>query len=225
MLAPEIVRSAEASIQQRLGRQRFLLGVYRSWWSNAIQRTLLSQAELSAAQRAGLLDSSTVFFFQFRNVAQIENYGVNASYEGSLLEGRLSYGANLTAAYARVESGGLIRLMTVTPSVYGNARVSYDLGGALPVVGLASQVTGRRLADFAQDPGVTGLRYAPPTIDLRLTATGRIPRLAALQYRVSADLGLMTVSPYGAAGGNDPSNPDLAAVNRATVLFGLQYAF
>ena len=225
LLSPEIVRSAEASIQQRLGRQRLLFGVYRSWWSNAVQRTLLSQAELSAAQRAGLLDSSTVFFFQFRNVAQIENYGVNASYEGSLLDGRLSYGANLTAAYARVESGGLTRLMTVTPSVYGNARVSYDFGGALPVVGLASQVTGRRLADFAQDPGVTGMRYAPPTIDLRLTATGRIPRLAALQYRVSADFGLTTVNPYGAAGGSDPSNPDLVPVNRATVLFGLQYGF
>ena len=225
LLSPEIVRSAEASIQQRLGRQRLLFGVYRSWWSNAVQRTLLSQAEFSAAQRAGLLDSSTVFFFQFRNVAQIENYGANASYEGSVLDGRLSYGANLTVAYARVESGGLTRLMTVTPSVYGNARVSYDFGGALPVVGLASQVTGRRLADFAHDPGVTGLRYAPPTIDLRLTATGRIPRLAALQYRVSADFGFTTVNPYGAAGGNDASNPDLAPVNRATVLFGLQYGF
>jgi len=130
-----------------------------------------------------------------------------------------------STTYARVESGGLTRLMTVTPSVYGNARVSYDLGGALPAVGLASQVTGRRLADFAQDPGVTGLRYAPPTIDLRLTATGRIPRLAALQYRISADFGFTTVNPYGAAGGSDASNPDLVPVVRATVLFGLQYGF
>jgi outer membrane receptor for ferrienterochelin and colicins len=224
-LSPEIVRSAEASIQQRLGRQRLLVGIYRSWWTNAIQRTPLSQAEFSAAQRAGLLDSSILTFFQFRNVAQIDNYGVNASYEGSLLERRLSYGANLTAAYARVASGGVTRLMTVTPSVYGNARASYDFGGAGPVVGLASHVTGRRLADFAQDPGVTGLRYAPPTIDLRVTATGRIPRLPALQYRVSADYVFTTVNPFAAAGGLAKTTYDLVPVNRATVLLGLQYGF
>src|SRR4051812_11415245 len=77
-----------------------------------------SSSELSAGQRAGLLDSSTVFFFQFRNVAQIENYGVNASYEGSLLDGRLSYGANLTAAYvlsAQTEPEGVLPRATTSP--------------------------------------------------------------------------------------------------------------
>ena len=77
----------------------------------------------------------------------------------------------------------------------------------------------------SRDGKMPMLRYAPPTIDLRLTATGRIPRVAALQYRISADFGFTTVNPYGAAGGNDASNPDLAPVNRATVLLGLQYGF
>ena len=225
-LSPEIVRSLEASFQQRIGRQRMLVGVFRSWWSNVVQSEHLSQEEISAGQRAGLLDSSTVNVFQFRNVARVDNYGVNASYEGNLLDGRLSYGANLTAAYARLITGGESKLMTVTPSLFGNARVSYDFGGARPVVGFTSQITGRRLADYSQDPGVIGLHYAPPTVDLRLTASGRVPRLGALQYRISADYTVSTTNPYAASvGGSDPNKVELIPVNRATVLFGLQYGF
>ena len=225
-LAAEIVRSLEASFQQRLGRQRLLVGAFRSWWSNVVQSERLSQAELSAGQRAGLLDSSTVSVSQFRNVARVDNYGVNASYEGNLHDGRLSYGANLTATYARLITGGATKLMTVTPSVFGNARLSYDFGGARPVVGFATQITGRRLADYSQDPGVTALHYAPPTVDLRLTASGRVPRLGALQYRISANYAFTTTNPYAAStGGADPNKVELIPVNRATVLFGLQYGF
>jgi outer membrane receptor for ferrienterochelin and colicins len=225
-LSPEIVRSIEASLQQRLGRQRMLVGVFRSWWSNVVLSEHLSHDEIAAASRAGLLDSSTISAFQFRNVARVDNYGVNASYEGNVLDGRLSYGANLTAAYTRLVTGGQTKLMTVTPSVFGNARVSYDFGGARPVVGFASQVTGPRLADYSQDPGVVGLHYAPPTVDLRLTVTGRVPRLGALQYRLSADFAFTTTNPYAAStGGDDPNRVELIPVNRATVLFGLQYGF
>ncbi len=101
-----------------------------------MQSEHLSQAELSAAQRAGDIDSSAVNIYQFRNVARVDNYGVNASYEGSLRDGRLSYGANLTAAYARLTTDGVTKLMTVTPSIFGNARVSYDLGEGRPVIGV-----------------------------------------------------------------------------------------
>ncbi|HET6145999.1 MAG TPA: TonB-dependent receptor [Polyangia bacterium] len=226
MLSPEIVRSFEASFQQRIGRQRMLVGVFRSWWSNVVQSERLSQAELSAAQRAGLIDSSAVSASQFRNVARVDNYGLNASYEGSLRDGRLSYGANLTATYARLITAGRTELMSVTPSLFGNARVSYDFGGARPVVGFVSQVTGRRLADYSQDPGVIGMHYAPPTIDFRLTGSGQIPWLRALQYRISADYAVTTTNPYAAStGGADPNKVELIPVNRATVLFGLQYGF
>ena len=225
-LSPEIVRSLEVSLQQRVGRQRMLVAIFRSWWSNVVQSTRLSQEELSAAQRAGLLGSSTVSVFQFRNVARLDNYGINASYEGNMLDGRLGYGANLTAAYTRLVTDGVARLMTVTPSVFGNARVSYDFGGAWPVLGFASQVTGHRLADYSQDPGVSGLHYAPPTIDLRLTVSGRVPHLGSLQYRLSTDYTFTTTNPYAAsAGGDDPNKVQLIPVNRATVLFGLQYGF
>jgi outer membrane receptor for ferrienterochelin and colicins len=225
-LAPEIVRSFEVSIQQRVGRQRMLLGAFRSWWDDVVQSQHLSQAELSAAQRAGDIDSSAVSIFQFRNVAHVDNYGINASYEGSLRDGRLSYGANLTASYARLNTDGVTKLMTVTPSIFGNARVSYDLGGGRPVLAFASQITGQRLADYSQDPGVVGLHYAPPTVDLRLTVTGKVPWLGALQYRLSADYSVTTTNPYAVnTGGDDENKTELIPAVRATVLFGLQYSF
>jgi outer membrane receptor protein involved in Fe transport len=225
-LAPEIVKSLEVSIQQRIGRQRMLVGAFRSWWGDVVESQQLSQAELSAAERAGDIDSSAVSIFQFRNVARVDNYGINASYEGSLRDGRFSYGANLTASYARLTTNGVTKLMTVTPSIFGNARVAYDLGGGRPVLAFASQITGQRLADYSQDPGVVGLHYAPPTVDLRLTVTGKVPRVSALQYRLSADYSVTTTNPYAVnTGGDNENKTELVPVVRATILFGLQYAF
>lgn len=225
-LSPEIVRSLEISIQQRIGRQRMHVGAFRSWWDDVVESRHLSQAELAAAQRAGDIDSSAVNINQFRNVARVANYGLDASYEGSLRDGRFSYGANLTASYARLTTNGETRLMTVTPSIFGNARVSYDFGGGRPVLAFASQITGRRLADYSQDPGVIGLHYAPPTVDFRLSATGKIPRLSALQYRISADYSVTTTNPYAVnTGGDNENQTELIPAVRATLLFGLQYSF
>jgi outer membrane receptor for ferrienterochelin and colicins len=225
-LTPEIARSAEAVIQQSFGSHRVVIGVFRTWWENMILRERLSQAELSAGQRAGLLDSSTLTVFQFRNVAEITNYGVNASYEGTAREGRLSFGANLTWGYARVQTPTGSRQMTVTPSIYGNARVSYDLGGRLPIVGLVTQASSRRLVDNAQDPGVLEQKAAPPKLVTRLTISGQVPRISDLQYRLSADYAFTPSNPYvTSVGGRDPNVTEIAPSNRATVLFGLQYNF
>ena len=226
-LKPEIVRSAEASIQQRLGTQRMTLGVFASWWTDVVQRQRLTQAELSAGQRAGLLDSSTVTVYQFRNVARVNDYGLNASYEGTGRDGRLSFGANLTWAYARLQtSGGGFATVPVIPSLYGNARVSYDFGGGRPTVGFATQVSDKRLADYAHDPGVTGSPSAPPMLDARLTVSGSVPRVKALQYRLSVDYAVTTSNPFGAfAGGANENNTELVPINRLILLFGLQYDF
>jgi len=37
-LTPEIVRSVEALVQQRVGSQRVLVGVFRSWWQDVVVR-------------------------------------------------------------------------------------------------------------------------------------------------------------------------------------------
>ena len=225
-LLPETVRSTEALIQQRFGTHRLLFGVFRSWWDEMVLRARLSKAEFSAAQRAGLIDSGVTVVFQFRNAARVDDFGYNASYEATALEGRLSYGANLTSAYSRVDTPQGPKLMTVTPSIYGNARVSYDLAHGYPTVGLAAQMSGKRLADNGQDPGITQLHYAPPTLDTRLTLTGEVPALKNLQYRVMADYAFTTTNPYqGISADSQLNHEELVPVNRVTALAGLQYDF
>ena len=115
--------------------------------------------------------------------------------------------------------------MSVTPLVYGNARVSYDSGGAFPVLGLASQVTGRRLADFSQTRHL-GLRYASTDRQFSLDRDRPHPasRIVAVSP-VSADYLFTTTNPYAAFGASNRNQADLVPVNRATLLFGLQYGF
>jgi outer membrane receptor for ferrienterochelin and colicins len=225
-LSPEIVRSAEALLQQQFGAQRLLYGVFRSWWEDVVVRYHISTTELSAAQRAGLIDSSTVSVFQFRNQARVDDYGFHVSYEGAAAQGRLTYGANMTAAYARFRVAAGSQLMTVTPSLYGNVRLSYDPGRGFPVVAIASQMSGRRLVDIGQDPGVRSLVYAPPMLDLRLTFSGQAPSIKNLQYRLSTDYAFTTTNPYAAnAGGPDENKTQLIPVKRISIFFGLQYDF
>src|SRR5690606_22010989 len=95
-LKPETVRSVEASFEQSFGTQRILFGVFRSWWSNMVQLATLSDDELAAAIGSGQLSPGTEEAYQYRNTAQIDNFGYNASWEGSLVQRRLRYALNLT---------------------------------------------------------------------------------------------------------------------------------
>src|SRR6185436_12529276 len=78
-LRPETVRGVEASVEQRIGTQRLLLGAYRTWWDDMISLTVV--------------DPST-FALAFRNTSTITNYGLNTLFEGSA--GQWGYGASLT---------------------------------------------------------------------------------------------------------------------------------
>src|SRR5262249_43222618 len=46
-LQPERVRSIESVLEQKLGGQRLLFGVFRSWWSNLIDLHILTQEEIT----------------------------------------------------------------------------------------------------------------------------------------------------------------------------------
>jgi outer membrane receptor for ferrienterochelin and colicins len=226
-LLPETVRSAEALIQQGIGTHRILFGVFRSWWNNMVLREIISKADLGAAQRAGLIDSSSIIVYQFRNTSRIDDYGINASYESAAMDGHLTYGANMTFAYARAHTPDGPKLMTVTPSLFGNVRASYDFAGGFPAVGIASQMSGRRLSDNSQDPGVTQLHYAAPMLDLRLTVSGAVPRITNLHYRVAADYAFTTANPYQAISspGIGQDTEELIPLNRLTLILGLSADF
>lgn len=229
-LAAETVRSIEGSLEQRFGSQRVLLGAFRSWWRDMVLLTALSPADLAAAQATGQLDPGTTEAYQYRNLAKIANYGINAAFEGSLLSERLRYGVNLTHAVSEVDQGdGDPHDLTVGPSLFGNARASYDFGMPLPTLGLAVQYLGRRPADRAFDGGFSQTPYADPHVELRLTASGEAPFLPGLGYRLIGDYAFAREAPY-VIGPNqyavDDSTPyELAPVRRMQVFLELEYRF
>jgi outer membrane receptor for ferrienterochelin and colicin len=229
-LSAETVRSVEGSLEQRFGTQRVLIGGFRSWWRDMVSLTALGAAELQAAKGAGQLDDGVTEAYQYQNLAKIQNYGINAAFEGSLLGERLRYGLNVTDAVSRVDEGdGNSHELTVGPSLFGNARVAYDFGEPWPTLGLAAQYLGRRPADRAFDGGFTRTPYAAPHVELRLTATGQAPFLSGLGYRIIGDYAFAKQAPY-VIGPNqyasDTTTPyELAPVRRTQLFLQLEYQY
>ncbi len=84
--------------------------------------------------------------------------------------------------------------LTVAPSVFGNARLAYELGQDRPTLAVVGRCTGKRLAD---DAFVAGwVPYAPPQTELRFTVSGPAPFIRGLSYRGSVDYAFAHASPY-----------------------------
>jgi outer membrane receptor for ferrienterochelin and colicins len=229
-LSPEKVRSVEALAEQRIGTHRLLVGGFRSWWRDMVLLAALTPEEIEAAVNRGQLSAGVTSALQYRNVASIENYGMNASFEGTQLAGKLRYGANFTLAWAhRTLADGSSLDLTVTPKVFGNARVSYDLPGDLPEVGLVALMAGRRLADRANDGGFEPTPYAPRQLELRATISGAVPWVEGLSYRGTMNMAASHRNPYVVgprqAATPDQTNAELSPVDTFRLGFGLQYDF
>jgi len=226
-LKPERVRSVEVSIEQRFGTHRLLLGLFKSWWYDMVQLVSLDAGELAAAQVAGQLDAGASAATQYRNRASIANDGLNLAFDGTQLAGRLRYG--LTATLARAEQdagdGSGASELPAAARVSGNARLSYDPGGGLPVIGLAARWVGRRKVadtDFTPRPD------ASANTELRVTLSGPVPFVPGLTYRASADWATAAHGPYAIGPLRAPSPPDYVAqelipIRRFVASVGLQY--
>lgn len=235
-LSPERVRSIEGSFEQRFGTQRVLVDVFQSWWSNLVAFHQLTPAEVMQASEEHLINGLLVSgggVQQFRNLGSIDNYGVDAEYDGSAgSTQQLRWGTTATAAVARStdpnQPGGPSLPLTVTPQIYGNARFSYDLPGDWPVLAVAMHWMGKRYADRAWDGQwlSSQLPVAPPQLELRGTISGPVPGITGLSYRVSANWALAGTSPY-VVGPNQSviynAAPQLAPVDPFRAMVGLQY--
>lgn len=212
-LKSETERSVEASIEQRFGPHRIMLGVFKSWWSDMVQL---------------VFDPATTNL-GYENASAIDNVGFNGVVDGN--QGPLHYGLSFTGAYTRRHAGDVSTKLTVGPQLFGNARVAYDLPNALPTLALAASVVGPRLADRALDGNFPVTPAAPTQVELRATVSGDLRAIQGLSYRASLDYAFASQSPY-VAGPNqflDPTaanNPaaELAPVNRMTLFVTLQYA-
>jgi outer membrane receptor for ferrienterochelin and colicins len=229
-LRAENVRSVEGSVEQHFGAQRLLFGVFRSWWSNMVSYAVLDETQLAAAQAAGLLDPSISEAYVYVNIARIDNYGLNGSFEGSMLEHRLRYGLNVTQSFSRNDprDGSEPGRLTVGPSLFGNARASYELQRPWPTLAVAVAYQRRRLADRALDGGFSSVPTAPPHVELGLTASGDLTIAPGLRYRLGTKLAFSRVSPYVIGpwqSAVDESTPyELAPLRRLQAFVGLEYS-
>jgi outer membrane receptor for ferrienterochelin and colicins len=234
-LLPERVRSVEGSFEQKLGAQRILFGVFRSWWQDIVENHVLTVAEQEAAVSRGEISLATFGVSQFRNVSQIQNWGLNGTFEGTAgRDQQLHYGLNATAAIARRDEVGVTSVpLAVAPQLFGNARVAYDIPGDWPTVAVATHYIGRRPIDRAYDGGWPTGNYAPAQLETRATIAGPLPFLRGLSYRLTATYALAERGPYvvGAQQVYEPASgaldrsPQLLPLDQLRTSIGLQYDF
>lgn len=223
-LQSEVVRSVEVSFEQRFGTQRLEFGGFASFWDDLVLTEDLTQAELDAAIARGELLDDVTFAQQTRNGGTIEAIGFTARYDGSADDGRLRYGASFTQARARRDdpvTAAPVKLAAAAQT-FGNARISYDLSGGWPVVGLAGRFAGPRPSNGADIDGV--VEEAPAQGEVRTTVSGPFPKVTGLSYRLSGSWAFHEHYPYtvGPAYLADGS-AELAPVEPIKIAFGLQY--
>ena len=231
-LSPERVRSVEASFEQKLGAQRLLFGVFRSWWQDIVENHVLSVPEQREAVARGELSLATFGVAQFRNVSRIDNSGLNGIFEGTAgKEQQLHYGLNVTAAIARrVEAGTPTLPLAVAPQIFGNARIAYDIPGDWPTVAIATHYVGKRPIDRAYDGGWPTGNVAPAQLETRGTISGPLPILRGLSYRLTATYAVADRGPYVVGAqqvyeGSTEQFPQLLPIDRFRTSIGLQYDF
>jgi outer membrane receptor for ferrienterochelin and colicin len=232
-LQPEHVQSGEVSLEQKLGMQRIIYGVFVSEWTNLIELHELSPAEVADAQAQGKLGNHAVNVSQFRNVSSIDSLGLNFGLDGTI-GGQLHYGFNLTAAHSdRDLPDGTEQPLVVAPKLFGNARAAYALPAPWPTLAIAGRYQGRRLIEDAYEPRFTTPPTAPPLLELRATVSGPFPGLTGLSYRASADYAFVSGGPYAIGPLNGfnrysvsrPTTAELIPIDRFRTTLGLQYDF
>ncbi|MGC4090574.1 MAG: TonB-dependent receptor [Polyangiaceae bacterium] len=228
-LEHERVRSFELSMEQRFGWHTLRTNLFYAHWENMIELMPLSADELSREKAAGRLLAFVPQGAQFRNATTIESYGGSASVEGMLESRQLRYALSVSESFARRSDGEQRTQILGAPQLQASARISYDFAGGFPTLGLAALGTNRVLTYGTERNG-----YAtPPTIAPRVTAlasaTGAMPGLPQLRYRLGVSLASSGDSPQGIgiikhATAANP-NPVLFPLRTFTLLGGVSYTF
>lgn len=199
-LKAETVRSIEASFSQDYGYQRALFGAFRSFWDQAQVFSMLTSEELDQAMQGGqwMGAPTATGAYGFRNAASLEQWGFLASYEAFAKNKNLRFGAQVTRAYSRLDEGkgwGALPV-TVSPQLFGNAKISYRIGPPYPTVSLVAAFSGPAPADRAFDGEFEPRPWVSPRASFRLTAVGVLPWVRGLSYRVSANMAVGSDGPY-----------------------------
>ncbi|HTN54528.1 MAG TPA: TonB-dependent receptor [Anaeromyxobacter sp.] len=212
-LLPEKVRSLEAVVEQRLGASRLRLSAFRAWWSDMVLLVDAPQAQIDAAIVAGALPPGTTSAQVYANASRVDSQGVEAAWDATALGQRLRWGAAITVARARRDGQEL----AAAAQAFGNAHLSYDLGGRLPTLALAVLVVGPR--------PVSGTNVSPAPdssslFSLRGAITGALT--GGLSYRLAGTWSSTQSTAYAVGPARD--QPDqLLQAPRWQALVGLRY--
>jgi hypothetical protein len=208
-----------------------LFGVFRSWWRGLVSSAELEPEELEAAIASGQLRPGLTEAVRRSNLGRIDNYGLNAAYDGAALDGRLRFGLGATASSTRVDAGdgtGSL-VLQVAPQTFGNARISYQLTPSGPTLATALRFTDRRLASRVYDGGFSHPPSAPPLLALRFAASGALSPVPGLSYRVGVEYSVAKVEPYVIGptqfASDNLTQAELAPIRRLQGFIGLEYAF
>ncbi|MEK7704179.1 MAG: TonB-dependent receptor, partial [Myxococcota bacterium] len=195
-LRPELVRSFELTLEQRLGTHRAVVGGFASRWQDLVSEEALGAAEVAAAIAAGALEPDVEDAYQYRNTSAARSYGVNMGLEGTTMRRRLHYALTATLAdTARdvVQGDGEPRRFDVAAQLFGNARMAYDFAGNLPVLGVAVRWIGPRRVDASS---FRPYPVAKPFVAARVALSGAIAFVRGLSYDVAGDYTPTAQSPY-----------------------------
>jgi outer membrane receptor protein involved in Fe transport len=207
-LKPETVISSEVGLTQKIGTHRALLTGFVSQWND-----LIGLGQGSALGKVTFQDTGSIQNYGANAAVEGSFLQTRLEYAASFTWGyarqttptpslsglppALAASAQRAAPYAE----NSIPLVGA-PEVYGNARLSYAFDGVGPVAALATSVYGPSLTSLAYTnvlaiaPGTnvpvfgynwrstTNPKYTDPMVELRLTVTGPVPRMPAVQYRL-----------------------------------------
>lgn len=229
-LQPEHTTTKEIVLEQQLGRNRLMFGAFKTDYEGLISPVVLGKAEILALIAANKFGSSvydpSLPLSQYQSSGSICTRGFNAGVDSALVGGRLRLAASVTGSVARANDG---EELEVAPRVSGNARASYDLGGPLPTVAVASTFAGPSRSDLSQDRSFPNEPRVPSQLELRATVTGRVPHARGLSYRLVGVHTFNPTTPFAvgpALRGSDGINqPYLAPTKRWNAILGLQYDF
>ncbi len=227
-LKPEYEQSVEGSVEQRFAGQRVLFGVFATRWTDLINYYTFTAQEAAqyVAQGKAFLPPAYIE----RNLSAINNWGLNATFEGSRAANAIQYGLNVTAAVAFDEEPNVPQTpLPVSPRVFGNAHISYDLPGVLPTIALAASAETPRPIEGAFTSGFVPSPYSPAQLVGHATMTGSIPWVRGLSYRLSGYYAATDREPYRTGPLVAPSlqtpTPSLVPIDRARLMAGLTYEF
>ena len=231
-LRPEKVRSVELGVQQSVGAHRFVAAVFASHWSSLVEQHTLTEAEAIDAIREGKTSvpfSPGIQLTQTRNVSNAQSYGVNLGADGSLGIERLHYGLSANLALTDRDAADGTNELTVAPALFGNARIAYSFGDALPTVALSSSVLGPRRTDVRFYPQGSPWPKAPALAVLRLTVSGAVPGIPALSYRLTGNYATASHGPYVIGPVHEATplqpTPELIPITRFTLFGSIAYQF